>query len=93
MYCRPLYFQHEGHSRTIVGVQRRLQGTTFTPQYNLLILDPADFTRAIEIALIEKRGWEGYLKRGAHTLKCPEYQVSALNSDINHFFVILHKAK
>jgi hypothetical protein len=51
------------------------------------------FTRAIEIALIEKRGWEGYLKRGAHTLKCPEYQVSALNSDINHFFVILHKAK
>jgi len=78
----PLYFQHEGHSRTIVGVQRRLQGTTFTPQYNLLILDPADFTRAIEIALIEKRGWEGYLKRGAHTLKCPEYQMLYVDNGI-----------
>ncbi|CAH8353207.1 unnamed protein product [Eruca vesicaria subsp. sativa] len=39
---RPLYFQHEGHSRTIIGIQRQLQGNTFTPQYNLLVLDPAD---------------------------------------------------
>lgn len=46
------------------------------------------FTKAIEKALIEKRGWEGYLKRGAHTLTCPEYQVSASNSDIHHFVVI-----
>ncbi|VVB17280.1 unnamed protein product [Arabis nemorensis] len=78
----PLYFQHEGHSRTIVGIQRRLQGTTFTTQYNLLILDPADFTKAIEKALVEKRGWEGYLKRGAHTLKCPEYQMLYVDNGI-----------
>lgn len=45
------------------------------------------FTKAIEKALVEKRGWEGYLKRGAHTLSCPEYQVSAINFDIYNFFV------
>ncbi|XP_010421307.1 PREDICTED: zinc finger with UFM1-specific peptidase domain protein-like [Camelina sativa] len=78
----PLYFQHEGHSRTIVGIQRRLLGTTSTPQYNLLILDPADFTKAIEKALIEKRGWERHLKRGAHTLTCPEYQMLYVDSGI-----------
>ncbi|XP_006287790.2 zinc finger with UFM1-specific peptidase domain protein [Capsella rubella] len=78
----PLYFQHEGHSRTIVGIQRRLQGTTFTPQYNLLVLDSADFTKAIEKALVEKKGWEGYLKRGAHTLKCPEYQMLYVDTGI-----------
>ncbi|CAN6912235.1 unnamed protein product [Brassica oleracea] len=78
----PLYFQHEGHSRTIVGIQRRLQGTTFTPQYNLLILDPADFTRDIEKALVDKKGWEGYLKRGAHTLTCPEYQMLYVDNGI-----------
>ncbi|KFK27748.1 hypothetical protein AALP_AA8G424000 [Arabis alpina] len=78
----PLYFQHEGHSRTIVGIQRRLQGATFTPQYNLLILDPADFTKDIEKALVEKKGWERYLKRGAHTLQCPEYQMLYVDNGI-----------
>ncbi|KAF8099937.1 hypothetical protein N665_0235s0035 [Sinapis alba] len=78
----PLYFQHEGHSRTIVGIQRRLQGTTFNPQYNLLILDPADFTRGIEKTLVDKRGWEGYLKRGAHTLTSPEYQMLYVDNGI-----------
>lgn len=40
LFCRPLYFQHEGHSRTIIGIQatRRRDGIQ---QYNLLILDPA----------------------------------------------------
>ncbi|KAG2240237.1 hypothetical protein Bca52824_090998 [Brassica carinata] len=66
----PLYFQHEGHSRTIVGIQRRLQGSsTFTPQYNLLILDPSDRVG-------------GYLKRGAHTLTCPEYQMLYVDNGI-----------
>ena len=43
------------------------------------------FTRGIEKALVDKRGWEGYLKRGAHTLTCPEYQVSPSNSNIHNF--------
>lgn len=36
---RPLYFQHDGHSRTIVGIQTKFQRNG-TQQYNLLILDP-----------------------------------------------------
>ncbi|XP_019199766.1 PREDICTED: zinc finger with UFM1-specific peptidase domain protein-like isoform X2 [Ipomoea nil] len=35
----PLYFQHQGHSRTIVGIQKKLQKNG-SKQYNLLILDP-----------------------------------------------------
>ncbi|PLW38139.1 hypothetical protein PCANC_14162 [Puccinia coronata f. sp. avenae] len=33
----PLYFQHKGHSRTIIGVERTRQGETL-----LLVLDPAN---------------------------------------------------
>ncbi|KAG2399563.1 Ethylene-responsive transcription factor [Vigna angularis] len=36
----PLYFQHDGHSRTIVGIQVNHQQKRHL-QYNLLILDPA----------------------------------------------------
>lgn len=38
---RPLYFQHNGHSRTIVGIQVK-KGTQGMPDvYNLLVLDPS----------------------------------------------------
>ncbi|KAM3693653.1 hypothetical protein ACB098_08G181600 [Castanea mollissima] len=36
----PLYFQHDGHSRTVVGVQVKHQQNG-TQQFSLLILDPA----------------------------------------------------
>eukprot|EP00879_Flechtneria_rotunda_P006587 GHRR01006922.1.p1 GENE.GHRR01006922.1~~GHRR01006922.1.p1 ORF type:complete len:355 (+),score=133.40 GHRR01006922.1:116-1180(+) len=45
-YKPPLYLQHEGHSRTVVGIERclppnkRAQGGGATAEYNLLILDP-----------------------------------------------------
>lgn len=38
---RPLYFQHDGHSRTIIGIQVKHQQNG-TKQFNLLILDPSD---------------------------------------------------
>ncbi|KAK6118494.1 hypothetical protein DH2020_047761 [Rehmannia glutinosa] len=37
----PLYFQHDGHSRTIVGIQAK-HLRNGTKQYNLLILDPSE---------------------------------------------------
>ncbi|KAL0403296.1 UNVERIFIED_CONTAM: Zinc finger-containing ubiquitin peptidase 1 [Sesamum radiatum] len=37
----PLYFQHDGHSRTIVGIQAKHQKNG-KQQYNLLIFDPAE---------------------------------------------------
>lgn len=36
----PLYFQHEGHSRTIIGIQAKRQNKGLQ-QCNLLVLDPA----------------------------------------------------
>lgn len=38
---RPLYFQHDEHSRTIIGIQVKYQKNG-TNQFNLLILDPSD---------------------------------------------------
>ncbi|CAA0831285.1 Peptidase C78- ubiquitin fold modifier-specific peptidase 1/ 2 [Striga hermonthica] len=77
----PLYFQHDGHSRTIVGIQaKHLKNRT--KQYNLLILEPSDKTRILEKSLIEKSGWQKFIKRGVHTLKKPLYQVCYVDPGI-----------
>ena len=40
-YRPPLYLQHEGHSRTVVGIERRVDGVrTKKVTWNLLIWDP-----------------------------------------------------
>ncbi|KAJ8751388.1 hypothetical protein K2173_016588 [Erythroxylum novogranatense] len=70
----PLYFQHDGHSRTIVGIEVKRQQIG-TSKYNLLILDPAHRTEALEIALKDNVGWEKLIKRGVHTLKKAQYQL------------------
>ncbi|GAB4826048.1 hypothetical protein Ancab_008918 [Ancistrocladus abbreviatus] len=70
----PLYFQHDGHSRTIVGVQVNHQRDG-RKQCNLLILDPGDSTEALEGSLASKFGWQKLIKRGVHTLKKPQYQL------------------
>ncbi|KAK3042018.1 hypothetical protein RJ639_001720 [Escallonia herrerae] len=70
----PLYFQHDGHSRTIVGVQVKHQRNGME-KYNLLILDPAHKTEALEKSLKENVGWQKLIKRGVHTLKKLQYQL------------------
>ncbi|KAJ6376255.1 hypothetical protein OIU77_001091 [Salix suchowensis] len=77
----PLYFQHDGHSRTIVGIQSRPQKNG-VPQYNLLILDPAHRTVALERSLRENAGWKKLIKRGVHTLKKPQYQLCYIDPGI-----------
>ncbi|KAJ6359531.1 hypothetical protein OIU76_001127 [Salix suchowensis] len=77
----PLYFQHDGHSRTIVGIQSRPQKNG-VPQYNLLILDPAHRTVALERSLGENAGWKKLIKRGVHTLKKPQYQLCYIDPGI-----------
>ncbi|KAL2556418.1 Peptidase C78 [Forsythia ovata] len=69
----PLYFQHDGHSRTIIGIQVQHQ-INGMQHYNLLILDPAGKTRALEKSLKENVGWQKLIKRGVHTLKKDQYQ-------------------
>jgi hypothetical protein len=46
VFCRPLYFQHEGHSRTIVGIERRQAKADGPEEGFLLILDPSQVRRS-----------------------------------------------
>ncbi|BDA51471.1 probable zinc finger-containing ubiquitin peptidase 1 [Coccomyxa sp. Obi] len=71
----PLYFQHEGHSRTIVGIERHEAGEGMAPQMYLLILDPSQGTAQIESALRSRRGWQRLIKRSLCWLQKPEYQL------------------
>uniref|UniRef100_A0A5B7AG47 Putative zinc finger with UFM1-specific peptidase domain protein n=2 Tax=Davidia involucrata TaxID=16924 RepID=A0A5B7AG47_DAVIN len=77
----PLYFQHQGHSRTIVGIQVKHQRNGMQ-QYNLLILDSAHKTTALERSLKENVGWQKLIKRGVHTLKKLQYQLCYIDPGI-----------
>ncbi|XP_057774114.1 LOW QUALITY PROTEIN: uncharacterized protein LOC130993297 [Salvia miltiorrhiza] len=77
----PLYFQHDGHSRTIVGIQTKSERNGMQ-QYNLLILDPGERTGALEKSLRENAGWQKLIKRGTHTLKKPQYQLCYIDPGI-----------
>ncbi|KAJ4832488.1 hypothetical protein Tsubulata_000036 [Turnera subulata] len=77
----PLYFQHDGHSRTIVGIEVRHQKNGIL-QYNLLIFDPGHRTEALERSLRENVGWKKRIKRGVHTLKKPQYQLCYIDPGI-----------
>ncbi|KAL5670712.1 hypothetical protein ACJX0J_022933, partial [Zea mays] len=71
----PLYFQHQGHSRTIVGIQKKPDRRGSQEQYSLLILDPGHRTADLERCLRSKKGWQRLVKRGVHTLRKPQYQL------------------
>ncbi|XXG67014.1 hypothetical protein AAC387_Pa06g0455 [Persea americana] len=78
----PLYFQHDGHSRTIVGIQRQKGRYGMSSHYTLLVLDPAHRTWALEKSLKENFGWQKLIKRGVHTLKKPQYQLCYVDPGI-----------
>ncbi|KAF8042983.1 hypothetical protein BT93_A1347 [Corymbia citriodora subsp. variegata] len=77
----PLYFQHDGHSRTIVGIQVIHQPKGMQ-KYNLLVLDPAHRTATLERSLKRDAGWQKLIKRGVHTLKKPQYQLCYIDPGI-----------
>ncbi|CAO2832400.1 unnamed protein product [Amaranthus hypochondriacus] len=77
----PLYFQHQGHSRTIIGIQVKNEKNGLK-KYNLLVLDPAHNTEALERSLRENFGWQRLLKRGLHTLRKPQYQLCYVDHGI-----------
>ncbi|KAL5568079.1 hypothetical protein UlMin_024654 [Ulmus minor] len=77
----PLYFQHDGHSRTIVGIQVKHQRNG-KQQHNLLVLDPSQRTAALEKSLQDNVGWQKHIKRGVHTLKKPQYQLCYVDPGI-----------
>lgn len=85
----PLYFQHDGHSRTIIGyeVTRRnshqpKKARTAKPasssgsEFKLLVFDPASDGKMILANLTDGNGnWKRQLKRGIHTLTKSAYQI------------------
>ncbi|GAB2293900.1 hypothetical protein Dimus_028112 [Dionaea muscipula] len=79
----PLYFQHDGHSRTIIGVQVKHQQNG-AKQYILLILDPSHITKALESCLKKNSGWQQLIKRGIHTLRKPQYQLLYVDPGLAH---------
>ncbi|CAM6038112.1 unnamed protein product [Sphagnum compactum] len=85
----PLYFQHKGHSRTVVGIQRKQQilaadssasnisnssGSSAQEDF-ILVLDPSQRTQDIVKCLSAQTGWQRLLKRSMQTLRHPEYQL------------------
>ncbi|KAG8390487.1 hypothetical protein BUALT_Bualt01G0088500 [Buddleja alternifolia] len=51
-------------------------------QYNLLVFDPSGPTTALEKSLRANAGWQKLIKRGAHTLKKPQYQLCFIEPGI-----------
>ena len=66
----------QGHSRTIVGIERRRpRAGAAEDEFHLLVLDPGIPTVKLADALREGNHWQRLLKRGVHTLDKPEYQL------------------
>jgi hypothetical protein len=65
----PVYLQHEGHSRTIVGYERSNEGLS------LLVFDPMESGENLKRDL-EAGGnrWKRRVKRGLHTFRHSAYQ-------------------
>eukprot|EP00850_Spirogloea_muscicola_P001891 SM000007S20851 [mRNA] locus=s7:564911:566986:- [translate_table: standard] len=71
----PLYFQHQGHSRTIVGIERRRSRPSAPEEFFLLVFDPSQRSEDLARTLKSKSGWQPLIKRGVRTLRKAEYQL------------------
>ena len=58
----PLYFQHQGHSRTIIGIERescaQAPADRDRDSYTLLVLDPSMPHAKLMTVLQRKTGWQ-----------------------------------
>jgi len=69
----PLYMQHNGHSRVVVGIV--LRGNVKNRETQLLVFDPATYGPDLKTKIqTNQQGWHTMLKRGLHTLRKPEYE-------------------
>lgn len=64
----PLYLQHQGHSRTIIGIEQKASGLT------LLILDPSHSPRQVA-SLGSSQDSLRLIRRGPSAMKAPQYQI------------------
>lgn len=81
----PLFFQHDGHSRTIVGMERRRASASASESVFLLVLDPGVPTGGLVRALQAKGSeWQRMVKRGLDTLRMREVRAppSSMNARV-----------
>eukprot|EP00747_Dinoflagellata_sp_TGD_P186785 gnl/TRDRNA2_/TRDRNA2_44068_c0_seq1.p1 gnl/TRDRNA2_/TRDRNA2_44068_c0~~gnl/TRDRNA2_/TRDRNA2_44068_c0_seq1.p1 ORF type:complete len:347 (-),score=67.75 gnl/TRDRNA2_/TRDRNA2_44068_c0_seq1:102-1007(-) len=80
----PLYLQHDGHSRTIVGVQKRYEAGGKRSDF-LLVLDPGLGQGGFEdfkAAAARGRGWERFVKRSLAPLqRKTEYELLVVETE------------
>lgn len=70
----PLYFQHDGHSRTIIGIEFR-KNVCSSERLGLLVFDPVQRSAILRHALEDGSNWAGMLRRTVHDIQEPEYQI------------------
>ena len=79
----PLYMQHSGHSRVVVGISLRGkgkgkgqgQGTGAEEELQLIVLDPATYGVGMKRSLKDnKPGWHAMVKCGLGKLKKSSYE-------------------
>ena len=63
----PLYLQHEGHSRTIIGIEKRGQ------QITLLLFDPSHFSSELQKDLLVKK--MNKIRKSLDTFTRDKYQI------------------
>lgn len=71
----PLYFQHEGHSRIIVGVEKLTRPPLAVEEITLLVLDPNISRQSVYDAMENASGWQQLVRRSKDTLRNSEYQL------------------
>jgi len=72
-FVPPIFFQHEGHSRTIVGIEKRKNGTL-----HLLILDPVHTGQKVTAALASRQ--RRIFRHSLSGLKHRQYQLVAVEA-------------
>ncbi|CAM9155500.1 unnamed protein product [Scytosiphon promiscuus] len=88
----PLYFQHDGHSRSIVGVllpggggaQAKHQGSNKRQAGSLLVFDPSHVGSELVDALgdTQKALWGRLLKRGEHSFQRRHFQMVVVRAGL-----------
>ncbi|XP_059616386.1 zinc finger-containing ubiquitin peptidase 1-like isoform X2 [Phlebotomus argentipes] len=71
IHTPPLYLQHQGHSRTIIGIEQRASGLT------LLVLDPSHGPREVA-ALGSSQDSLRLIRRGPTAMRAQRYQIVAV---------------
>lgn len=70
-FCR--YLQHQGHSRTIVGIEKARISSK--DDHLLLVLDPAKKGSELVRSMEARAGWQGLVKRKSASFPKREYTI------------------